>query len=68
MLLGLIVVSVNPKFIRGNDGGVEVGFVSGLFLKLRADGIAVLLLVTAQQPGYKFSSNELHAELMLQNH
>jgi hypothetical protein len=43
--------SVNPRFITSNDGGDEVGVVSSLFLKLRADANAVFLLVIDQVLG-----------------
>jgi len=65
--LCLRVVTVNPALITSDDPRQDCFIVGGKLMKFSADGDALLLLVSCQDPGHKFGCDTVHAQFFHQN-
>jgi hypothetical protein len=66
-LLCLRVITVNPALVTINSPGQEDCIVRGGLAKLLADVDTLLLLISCQNPGHRFSGDTLHAQFSNQN-
>ena len=63
----LRVVTVNPALITGDGPGGESFIIGGELTKFSADVDALLLLVSGQDSGHKFSCDTVHSHFFRQN-
>ena len=66
-MLCLRVITVKPALITSDDPGQEGFIIGGELTKFSAEVDTLLLLVSCQDPGYKFGYDTVHAQFSCQN-